>query len=132
MIKGVEIQGLREFSRRVRSADKELSKEMRRGMKSIAETVARSAKESVPKRSGKLANSIRPTSTPKVGKVSMGGARVPYAGFIEFGGSVGRNNSVKRPFVKNGRYLRPAYEKNRAQVQIEAMRLIDRIAERLS
>lgn len=132
MIRGVEIQGLREFSRKLRMADAELSKEMRLGLKEIASTVADEAKAMVPRRSGRLAASIRPTSTPKVAKVSMGGARVPYAGFIEFGGAVGRNKSVKRPFVKDGRYLRPAYAKNRARVEADARDLLDRVARRLS
>lgn len=130
-LKGVQIQGLREFSRRVRSADADLSKELRTGLKEIASVVANTAKQKVPTRSGRLASSVRATSTARVGKVSMGGARVPYAGFIEFGGSVGRGKSVKRPFKKDGRYLRPAYEAHRGEVEVAAHVLIDKIARRI-
>lgn len=127
VLKGVEVRGLREFSRSVRNADKALAVELRKGLNDIARVVADDARSAVPKRSGALAKSIRPTSTAKVGKISMGGARVPYAGFIEYGGSVGINDSVKRPFVRDGRHLKPAYEKNRAKVQKEMSDLLDRM-----
>lgn len=126
MLKGVEVQGLREFSKALKSLDRELPIELRKGMNSIAKVVADSARTQVPKRSGKLANSIRPSSTQRVGKVTMGNAKVPYAGFIEYGGAVGRKKSVKRAFKKDGRYLRPAYEANRERVQAEMVELVDR------
>lgn len=131
MLKGVEVQGLREFSRALKKADRDLPKEMRAGLNDIARTVSEKAKSSVPKRSGRLANSIRPTSTPKMGRVSMGGARVPYAGFIEFGGRVGRGKSVVRAFVKDGRYLRPAYEASQQRVRREMEDLLERIVKKL-
>lgn len=127
MLKGVEVQGLREFSRALKRAEVGLPKELRKGMNDIARTVADDARRSVPVESGALAKSIRPSSTTRVGRVSMGGARVPYAGFIEFGGSVGRNHSTKRTYVRDGRYLRPAYERNRARVQAEMVTLVDRL-----
>jgi phage gpG-like protein len=46
----------------------------------------------------------------------MGSDAVPYAGFIEFGGRVGRNKTVSRPFVRQGRYLFPSAEQEREPI----------------
>ena len=40
--------------------------------------------------------------------VHHGGARYPYAGWLEFGGHVGRRHAVHRPWIPRGRYLYPA------------------------
>lgn len=37
--------------------------------------------------------------------VSHGGPRYPYSAWLEFGGSVGRHNSVHRTWIRGGRYL---------------------------
>lgn len=56
-------------------------------------------------------------STQTAGRVGYGTYnQVPYQGFIEFGGRVGRNKSVVRPFVRKGRYLFPAAERERALI----------------
>lgn len=71
----------------------------------------------MPVRTGRLAASIKPASTQRAGRVGYSSpTKVPYAGFIEFGGSVGRNRSVKRPFVSKGRYLFPAAEAEREPI----------------
>jgi phage gpG-like protein len=131
-VSGVEVIGLREFVRKIRGANPALAIEMRLGFKRIADVVANTARPAVPELTGTLRRSLRPKSSQKSAEVAMGGNRVPYAGFIEFGGSVGRDKSVTRPFVRQGRYLRPAYERQRSFVEIEAVRLIDRVAKDLS
>lgn len=40
--------------------------------------------------------------------VHHGGARYLYAGFLEFGGNVGRKHAVHRQWIPRGRYLYPA------------------------
>ena len=37
--------------------------------------------------------------------VTEGSAQYPYTAFIEFGGNVGRRHSVRRAWIKGGRYL---------------------------
>lgn len=65
----------------------------------------------VPRRTGRLASSIRPASTQRTGQVAYSSpTRVPYAGWIEFGGSRGR------PYVSRGRYLFPAAEAERGPI----------------
>lgn len=131
MIKGIEVQGLREFAAKMRTARPELAKELKVGLNDAAEIVVNAAEPKVPHLSGNLARTLRATSTPKVGKVTMGKSSVPYAGFIEFGGAVGRNRSVRRPRVPQGRYLLPAYEANRARVQVVAEHVISEVARKL-
>jgi len=63
-----------------------------------AASLAATTRASVPKRSGRLASSILPSPVPD-GVAVMFGAGVPYAGWIEYGGTHGR------PYVAQGRYL---------------------------
>lgn len=82
-----------------------------------AKHVVRRAQPRVPTRTGRLAGSIQPASTQRTGAVAYARpASVPYAGFIEFGGAVGRGRSVRRPFVPAGRYLFPAAEQEREPI----------------
>lgn len=70
----------------------------------------------MPHRSGRLAASIKPASTQRTGQVAYSSpTRVPYAGWIEFGGMITtvRGGTIVRPYVKQGRYLFPAAEAER-------------------
>jgi phage gpG-like protein len=58
----------------------------------------------VPKRTGRLAGSISVQRDQDGARLEMGGAGVPYAGWIEYGGSRGR------PYVAGGRYVGRATE----------------------
>ena len=70
----------------------------------VAEQVAGVVRGRVPHRSGRLASSVETGRVAPHG-VSVGiGAGVPYAGWIEFGGTHGR------PYVAGGRYLFPTAE----------------------
>lgn len=118
----ISVLGLKEFRRELRAADAQLPRELRKVF-NVASTVVRTdAAARVPKRSGALAGSIRARSTQSEGRVVMGKARVPYAGFIEFGGRVGKGRtgkgtgSVRRPFVPGGRYLYPAFLRHQVAV----------------
>jgi hypothetical protein len=59
----------------------------------------------VPRRTGRAGGTIKAASTRTEARVSEGGARAPYMPWLDFGGRVGRKNSVKRPFLKEGRYI---------------------------
>lgn len=111
----ISVLGLKEFRRALKEADAKLPRELRKVFNASAEAVKRDAAAAVPRKTGALAGSIRARSTTTEGRVVMGKLRVPYAGFIEFGGRVGkgrtgpRTGSVYRPFVKGGRYIYPAF-----------------------
>jgi hypothetical protein len=74
--------------------------------KAAAEPVAGRARSSVPYQSGRLGGSVRTSGTRTGAAVRMGSASVPYAGWIDFGGT--RPDGSDREWHANGRYLFPA------------------------
>lgn len=40
--------------------------------------------------------------------VTIGGDDAPYAPWLDFGGNVGRDDNISRPYVRGGRYLYPS------------------------
>jgi len=67
--------------------------QIRDAHKNAAEPVLEEALRLVPRRSGKLAGSLRAAGTLSGGRVSAGLARVPYAGPIHFGWPTRPNRS---------------------------------------
>jgi hypothetical protein len=113
----VEVDGLAELRSQLRQfADRDLPKALQRANKAAAETVAEAARRRAPERSGALRKSIRATASQTGSFVREGNAKVPYASWIDFGGRVGRNRSVSRPFMKGGRILYPAFAERRSAV----------------
>lgn len=85
----IVIEGLREFQRDLKALSQELSKEMRSGLKEVGQIVADEAQSRVPVRSGALKASIKPSATQTQAQVKMGTPkRVPYAGWMDFGGTI--------------------------------------------
>ncbi len=109
MAEAIKIDGLSEFVRNLRKLDADLPKAMRVALNQAAEVVAGAARTGVPRRSGRAQGSIRVASTRTAVRVRAGGSRAPYYPWLDFGGRVGRKRSVKRPFLKEGRYLYDAY-----------------------
>lgn len=128
LIQPIRIQGLAEFNRALRKIDSDLPKALRLAQNEAAQIVVDWAKPRVPKRSGKAARSVKAKSTRTSARVSGGGARVPYLPFLDYGGSVGRNRSVKRPFLKGGRYIYPGYARNQEKVAEKLTEALVRVA----
>lgn len=113
----VSVNGVRELQGALKQIEETLPRELRTVFNAAAEHVARRARPAVPVKTGRLVATIQPASTQRVGRVAYNRpGSVPYAGFIEFGGAVGRNRSVRRPFIRQGRYLFPAAEQEREPV----------------
>lgn len=55
---------------------------------------------------GRLGNTVRASGTRSGASVRMGTAAVPYAGWVEFGGT--RPDGSERDYIPSGRYLFPA------------------------
>lgn len=127
--RAIAIAGLRELTRGLKQIDGELPKMIRLAANEAAQLVVDEARTKVPKKTGKAAKSIRPSSTRTAARVKAGGARVPYFGFLEFGGRVGRNKATKRPFVREGRYLWPAIIRRREEIQEQLQRGLVRVIE---
>jgi len=125
----IKIDGLREMQASMKAMDANLPKQLRIFMNSVVVMVADSAKAKVPHgRSGYAAASIKPQSTQRMGQVKAGGAKAPYYPWLDFGGSVGRNHSVHRPFFKKGRYLFVAYESHKAEIETKAIEGLNELA----
>jgi len=74
--------------------------------RAAADPVAARASSSVARDTGALAGSIRVSATRTGAAVRMGRATVPYAGWVEFGGT--RPDGSERTYMPAGRYLFPA------------------------
>ena len=107
----VEVEGVEELARGTRKiADKIEDEAAPRAFLGVAERVASSTRGRVPRVSGTLAGSVLADRAEKGATAGIGGG-VPYAGWIEFGGT--RN----RPYVPGGRYLFPAAEGSEGEVE---------------
>ena len=80
----IEVEGAREFRAAMKKMGADL-KEFKKINKAAAEIVARRARQNAPRRSGKLAGTIRAGAAQTRGYVSAGRKSVPYAGPIHYG-----------------------------------------------
>lgn len=81
---GVRVDGLRELVRDLEKAGVEVA-DLKDAFGSIAARAANLAAGFAPRRSGKLAASIRGTKAKNYAAVSAGSARVPYAAPVNYG-----------------------------------------------
>lgn len=108
----IRIEGLAEFSRNLKKLDADLPKALRVALNKSADIVVGAARPRIPKRSGRAQASVKARSTRTAVRVVGGSKRVPYYPWLDFGGAVGRNKSVRRAFLKDGRYIYRAYFDN--------------------
>lgn len=125
----IPVDGLRDLVRQLRAVRADLPKAIRLAANEAAEIVVVKARSKVPQRSGKAAASIKAKSTRTAARVSSGGRRAPYMPWLDYGGAVGPNKSVKRPFIADGRYVYPAFSSERAKVKDTFEKALKRIVE---
>ena len=101
----VEVRGLREFNRNLKKMDSELPKAVRIALNGAVDIVVGYARPRIPHRTGAASRSLKARSTRTQARVQFGGSKAPYAPWLDFGGRVGRNRSVRRPFLREGRYV---------------------------
>ena len=131
-VAAVHVTGLRELRAALRTIDKEIAGELREGLKDAANIISDDARQQVPSRSGKAAASIRAVSGGNTIYIKGGGARVPYYGWLEFGGRLPTKRPAtkkalfwsgadhpskyargsKRDKIAEGRYIYPTVERN--------------------
>ena len=113
MTDAIKIDGLKQFNKNLKTLDSDLPKAVRLALNDAAQIVVDDARPRVPKGSGKrpgrARRSVKAQSTRTRARVSGGGGKVPYYPWLDFGGRVGRNRSVHRPFKRKGRYIYRAY-----------------------
>ena len=97
----VRIRGERELIAASLRLGKRLEVKAGESFLDVAHQVGNKAAAKVPHRSGLMASSIWARKTRRGAKVGISKRQVPYAGWIEFGGTRGR------AYVAQGRYLMP-------------------------
>lgn len=112
----IKIQGLKEFQRALKEMDGESQKQLRVVLNDVARTVATGAARRVPRQTGRAAASLREQSSQREARVIGGSKKVPYYGWLDFGGRVGRDRTVRRPFIKAGRYMYPTLGANKETI----------------
>ncbi len=120
MVDRIQVEGLRELQAALKRMDTGLPKKLRLALNEASEEVIDYARPRFPRRSGKAAASLKARSTQKQARVGLGGNRAPYAPWLDFGGRVGPNRSVSRPFIREGRYVYKGLSVRRPQI-IEIM-----------
>ncbi|WKU03847.1 HK97 gp10 family phage protein [Micromonospora sp. HUAS LYJ1] len=112
----IAVGGLKEFSKGLRKLDSDLPKALRIAMNAAAGLVIDYAVPRIPRRSGRAASTLKAKSTRTAARIAMGGKRAPYMPWLDFGGKVGPNRSVSRPFLKDGRFVYKGLAERREQI----------------
>lgn len=117
-IEPIKVEGLREFQRALRGLDADLPKALRKALNNAVNIVVDDAKPRIPRRSGRMAASLKAQSSQTKARIKGGGNRAAYFGWIDFGGKrKGRGGGiVTRPFRKSGRYIWKSFGDKREQV----------------
>lgn len=115
----ITVEGLRQFSKDLKTLDRDLPKALRLAMNEAADVVVDWARPRVPRRTGRAARSLKAKSTRTAVRVTGGGRRAPHYPWLDFGGRVGRARSVERPFRKDGRYIYEGYFRKKASGEFQ-------------
>lgn len=140
----IQIRGLAEFKAVVKAMDVNTPKQMKNALNGVAKIVVVGARVRAPVRSGRLRGSIRAASTPTRAQIRMGSGTVLYAGFIDYGGTVGlRRHTAEfraarkagrarfvavRPYIPTGRIMYPAFMQQRTLIQAELRKALIAVA----
>jgi uncharacterized protein YcsI (UPF0317 family) len=95
---GIRIEGLDALVRSMRKAGVDIS-ELKEAHIRAAAIVADRAAELAPRRSGRLAGSVRPAKQAKRARIQAGSAKVPYANPIHWGWP--SRNIASQPFLSD-------------------------------
>lgn len=131
----IRVTGLREFQAGLKAIDGEAQKELRVALNDAAQIVVNVAKPKIPVRSGKAAGSLKVASSQREARVKGGGAKVPYYGWLDFGGRVGHGRkagkgATHRPFYSDGRYVYPAYYSQQDNITRLLVKRLQQLAEK--
>lgn len=125
----IRVKGLRDLQAALKALDGESQKAIRVALNNAVELIAVDARRKVPYQSGAVRASIKAQSSQREARVAAGGRRAPHYPWLDYGGAVGIGRSVKRPFRKEGRYLYPAYHRNRDDMLDMVSAELARVAE---
>lgn len=133
-LSGVRVEGLREFRRDLRRMDKALPVALRGELLKIGHKVAERAQSKMPVVTGRARGSVRAGVSGTNAYVAIGKKSVPYAAWLDFGGTLRptghRRNTIRRQPLRMGRYLYPAVEEMRPEVEVAAREAFASVAPR--
>lgn len=136
----VQVGGLAALSKGLRGMDDAAPKELRLALNSAAQLLVDVAGPKVPQVSGAARRSMVARSTRTSARVAVGGKKAPYYPWLDFGGTVGRgrkaavavgrgrrrtaaqgasSGSVRRQFIREGRYIYPTLRQIRPRIQAQ-------------
>jgi hypothetical protein len=124
----VQVAGLAEFRRGLRDMDRAAPRALRLAGNEAAALVVDTAGPMMPRKSGRAQESVKARSSQSVTRVVSGGARAPYVPWLDYGGNVGVNDTARRAFMPDGRYVYPAFRRVRPQFETVLMTALQRIA----
>lgn len=101
----IKVDGWAQFNRNLRKIDNDAPKQLRIVANQAAQIVVDYAQPRVARRSGAAARTVKTKSTRTEARVQGGSKAAPYYPWLDFGGRVGPRRSVRRTFVKEGRYI---------------------------
>lgn len=125
----IDIKGIKELQRAFSKMDGEMKSALKRAFLPIAQRVASAVQGKVPRQSGKAAGSIKAKASNYGASIAFGGSQAEYYPWLDFGGAVGRNDSIKRPFIPEGRYVYPTIADEGDELEHEVDEAIRRLAE---
>lgn len=114
----LEAKGLNEFNQALNRFRDQFPDTVQKMALSAVTLTVTDAVPTIPRKSGRAAKSVQGFVTNQGARVE-GGRNVEYYRWLELGGASGRNHANKRPIRKEGRYINPAYERNKARIQKE-------------
>ena len=126
----LEITGIKELQKSLLDVDRDLPKELAAGLAEASEIVAAGTRARMPRRTGRAAESVKVRKQQRGASLAIGGNKAEYTPWLDFGGRVGRNKSVVRPFLKEGRYVYPTLKDKRPEVEAKVDEVMKRLAER--
>ncbi|HSS11146.1 MAG TPA: HK97 gp10 family phage protein [Acidimicrobiales bacterium] len=105
----VAIEGLKALRRDlIKLGEDDMVKAFVAAGQKVAEPLAGTIRSVLPSDSGDLAGTVRAAKIRTGAALRVGSKAVPYAGWVEFGGTRSRPHFSTRPFIKDGRYIFPA------------------------
>lgn len=125
----IKVDGLAAFSRDLKKLDAGLPKVLRLALNESADIVVDEASPRIPTRTGRAKASLKAKSSRTESRIAGGSGRVPYYGWLDFGGEGRRRGRPSaRPFQPQGRYVYAAYFKRRKEFDDKLSESLLRVA----
>jgi hypothetical protein len=130
---GVYVTNLAEVRKYLSKLHPDLVPVLRNELKSaVSAIVVPNIKTRIPRRTGRAQDSIRAVSKGNSIVIVGGKTSVPYFGWLDFGGELkgrgqAKNQTIRRPFLKKGRYVYPGIAATEPQMVQAAGRAVDKI-----